>query len=178
MNNASFHLQREPLAHFPAAVPGYAQLRRLTLTGAFEVTFMFRTGQKRGVLLYAVDTNRFHYVSLALYDGALDLKVLLRKHFDLVNCGFLCTVWYSAVQYSTVRTACSNVQYKLERTTIRSTVPTLHSIGAFPITTGHTLLCAWRPLMVRLAVRTSVRTVQYFLPQFWVIIVLLRLYVR
>ena len=71
---SSLLMQRETLAHFPAAVPGFVQLRRVSLTGAFETCLMFRTGLRRGVLLYAVDTARFHYVSLALVDGALDLK--------------------------------------------------------------------------------------------------------
>ena len=63
------------MAHFPAATPGFAQLRRLSLQGTFELRFMFRTGQRRGVLVYALDTSGFYYVSLALRDGQLDLRV-------------------------------------------------------------------------------------------------------
>ena len=61
---------------FPAASPGFVQLQTEELTGSLEVTLMFRTGQRRGMLAYLQDADRFFYVSLALVDGgALELRV-------------------------------------------------------------------------------------------------------
>lgn len=64
------------LATFPAANPGYMQLNSLDLQDRIEISFMFRTGQSRALLLYMHDTpNNFYYVSLSLMDGALQLNV-------------------------------------------------------------------------------------------------------
>ena len=69
-------LQSEYLVTFPAASPGFVQLQTEELTGSLEVTLMFRTGQRRGMLAYLQDADRFFYVSLALVDGgALELRV-------------------------------------------------------------------------------------------------------
>ena len=69
-------LQSEYLVTFPAASPGFVQLQTEELTGSLEATLMFRTGQRRGMLAYLQDADRFFYVSLALVDGgALELRV-------------------------------------------------------------------------------------------------------
>ena len=66
----------EPLATFPASTPGYAQLDTQQFAGQIEVTFMFRTAQPRGLLLYMVDTpSQFNYVSVANHDGDIVLSV-------------------------------------------------------------------------------------------------------
>ena len=71
-----YPLQSEYLVTFPAASPGFVQLQTEELTGSLEVTLMFRTGQRRGMLAYLQDADRFFYVSLALVDGgALELRV-------------------------------------------------------------------------------------------------------
>ncbi len=70
------------MAYFPPATPGFVQLKNLSLMGSFEISFMFRTGQRRSVLMYAVDTGRFHYISLSLFDGALHLKVFLSHEIN------------------------------------------------------------------------------------------------
>lgn len=82
MSQLSICSQAETLANFPAAVPGFLQLRPLQLTGSLEVSFMFRTGQSRALLLYVVDPNRFYYVSLCLVDGALVLRVFPNYEID------------------------------------------------------------------------------------------------
>ena len=53
--------------------------------GSFEISFMFRTGQRRSVLMYAADTARFHYISLSLFDGALHLKVCTWRNAPAKN---------------------------------------------------------------------------------------------
>jgi hypothetical protein len=41
---------------FPVSSAGYVQLEALQLDGSFEITFMFKTAQERGLLLYMFDT--------------------------------------------------------------------------------------------------------------------------
>ena len=64
------------LVSFPAASPGYMHLNSLDLTNTIELTFMFRTNQRRALLLYMHDTpGSFYYISLILKDGSLNLNV-------------------------------------------------------------------------------------------------------
>ncbi len=63
------------MATFPAATPGYVQLKPRRLSGSLELSFMFKTGQKRGLLLYGIDSSEYYYVSLSLVDGALELRI-------------------------------------------------------------------------------------------------------
>jgi hypothetical protein len=44
------------LVTFPASSPGYVQLEVLQLDGSFEISFMFKTAQERGLLFYMFDT--------------------------------------------------------------------------------------------------------------------------
>ena len=68
-----FQVQR--MANFPLASPGYIQLSTGDLLqGTLEVTFLFKTAQKRGILLYMADFEQFYYVSLSMLDGALELR--------------------------------------------------------------------------------------------------------
>ena len=51
-------------------------LNSLDLTDTIELTFMFRTVQKRALLLYMHDTpGSFYYITLNLMDGSLILNV-------------------------------------------------------------------------------------------------------
>ncbi len=66
----------EPQAYFPVATPGYMKLDPIKLDGAFELSFMFKTGQRRGLLAYFLEiSGGFFYVSLSLLDGSLELRV-------------------------------------------------------------------------------------------------------
>ena len=53
-------MQSEYLATFPAAAPGFVQLQTEELTGSLEVTLMFRTGQRRGMLAYLQERPAFN----------------------------------------------------------------------------------------------------------------------
>lgn len=69
-------VESENLVHFPAANPGYVQLESQSMPNSVELSFMFKTGQKRGTLFYLYDTvGKFYYISLSLSDGALELRV-------------------------------------------------------------------------------------------------------
>ena len=67
------------LATFPAATPGYAQLDSQEFGGYIEITFMFRTSQRRGLMMYLVDSpTQFNYASVAVFDGHVHLHVFPR----------------------------------------------------------------------------------------------------
>ncbi len=80
-------LEAERMVTFPEAGAGYVQVQyhRDEEGGAdgsdagssgIELTFMFRTGQRRALLAYLQDTNLMYFVSLSLVEGgALELRV-------------------------------------------------------------------------------------------------------
>ena len=75
---------------FPAASPGFVQLQTEELTGSLEATLMFRTGQRRGMLAYLQDADRFFYASLALVDGgALELRVFPQVNQSITAFNFM-----------------------------------------------------------------------------------------
>jgi hypothetical protein len=86
-----FLCQAEPLVTFPVASPGFVQLQDAVFasddgngngnggsshSAHLELSLMFRTGHKRGLLLYMADVpNRYYFLSLAMVDGGLELRV-------------------------------------------------------------------------------------------------------
>lgn len=70
------------MANFPLDKPGFIQLTTENLLqGTLEVTFMFKTAQKRGILLYMTDADQFYYVTLSMLDGALELRCVIFLHY-------------------------------------------------------------------------------------------------
>ena len=53
---------------FPASSPGYVQLEALQLDGSFEMTFMFKTAQERGLLFYMFDTPNQVWTNRVVYE--------------------------------------------------------------------------------------------------------------
>ena len=64
------------------------QIGPVNVEDRIDISFMFKTGQNRGLLLYMSDTpGKFYYISLAIFDGALELKVFPQYEISTAEVG-------------------------------------------------------------------------------------------
>uniref|UniRef100_A0A0K2UE20 Laminin subunit alphalike [Acyrthosiphon pisum] n=1 Tax=Lepeophtheirus salmonis TaxID=72036 RepID=A0A0K2UE20_LEPSM len=90
------------VASFLSSNPGYMQLKEMTLQDRIHVSFMFRTNQAKGLLLYMQDVDMFYYVSLSFSEGALSLRVFPRFEIETSDKGSRKPISYDDNEWHTV----------------------------------------------------------------------------